>query len=92
LILPAGANGMQVRLGLLSVDFEDGNFSFHTSPPVFLNVSFVGSNFTLVADPLPIDGGIRIAIVQVRFYQELHGEKYFLQELGMQGLEIVGVS
>lgn len=89
--LPKGATGMQVCFGILIVDFEAGTSTFFKSPIVQLDAAYDGSDFTLNPESLPIGDGIRIAVLQVRYYQEVNGKVFLLNELKEQGVEVVGV-
>lgn len=85
------ATGMQVCFGILEVDFEGGTQAFFSSTPLFIARDFSGDDVTLIPETLPSGNGVRIAVLQVRYYQEVNGERFLLKDLGMQGLEVVRV-
>lgn len=89
--LPKGASGMQVCLGVVVVDFDSGTAAFFKSNTVQIDTQYVDTDFVLTPEPLPDGMGVRIAVLQVRHYQEVNGTKYLFKELSQQGLEVVGV-
>lgn len=88
--LPKGASGMQLCLGVLVADFEQGTTAFFKSTAVQLHAQNA-ADFVVTPEPLPVGTGVRIAVLQVRYYQEVNGTIYLFQELSQQGLEVVGV-
>ncbi len=91
LVLPKGATGMQLCLGILAPSFADDTFSFHSSPIVTLDPTSSNSTISLTPTSLPSGDGLRIAVLQVRYYQTVNGVSVLLHELDAQALEIVGV-
>lgn len=89
--LPKGGTGMQLRLGVAQLDFTDETHKFYCSDAILLNSSFEGTTLTLTPNTLPPDDGVRLAVLQVRYYQEINGERFLFNDLVMQGLEFVGV-
>ncbi|WP_293892814.1 hypothetical protein [Flavobacterium sp.] len=89
LIVPA-ATGMQICFGVLRVDFDVGTSKF-TSAIISIDANSSSTSFTLTPHPLPTVDGVRIAVLQVRYYQEVNGEMFLLNELKEQEVEVVGV-
>jgi hypothetical protein len=89
IVLPAAATGMQVSFGLLEIDFTEATFVFHQSAALCLDSGFSAAAFALTPDTLPSTTGVCLAFLQLRYYQDLNGARYFLKE-GL-GLEAVGV-
>ena len=89
--LPKGANGLQLCLGVLQADFADDTSTFYRSEPVYVAATFVDNTVTLVPTSLPTEAGLRIAVLQLRYYQEVNGRLFLFNELAAQGLEVVGV-
>jgi hypothetical protein len=58
---------------------------------VSFDANYGNTSFVLTANPLPTADGIRIAVLQVRYYQEVGGKMFLFNEQKEQGLEIVGV-
>ena len=72
---PAGATHLALRIGYLSLDFENFTSSFVATETVYLSPTAIGT----VAIPAPtlVDAeGIRVGLVLARFVQELNGEVY----------------
>ena len=86
--LPTGATGVRVVFGVLDVDFETGDSALHQSAPLYLDHHFMSATVTLAPTVLPAFGGIRMGVLQVRFYQELNGARYLFGEV--QGVEVLG--
>jgi hypothetical protein len=89
--LPKGATGMQLCLGILQADFEARTWKFFSSPALSIDADFNATTHTLTPTALPTGNGVGIAVLQVRFYQEVNGKQFLLNDLGAQGLEFVGV-
>jgi hypothetical protein len=91
LVLPKGATGMQLCFGILAPSFADETFSFHSSPIVALDPTSTDTTLTLTPTSLPSGDSLRIAVLQVRYFQTVNGVSVLLHELDAQALEIVGV-
>lgn len=89
--LPKGASGMQVCFGILEVDFAEGSSQFFASSTVTIDARFSATGFVLTPESLPTGNAMRIAVLQVRYYQEVNGEVFLFNELATQGVEVVGV-
>jgi hypothetical protein len=89
--LPKGATGMRVCLGILQLNFTERTWKFFSSPPLFIDAGFSDTSFTLTPTELPNGDNVRIAVLQVRHYAEVNGKQFLLNDLGTQGLEVVGV-
>ena len=89
--LPKGASGMQLCFGVLVADFENDTTAFFKSDAVQITPEFPDTDVVLTPEPLPVGTGVRIAVLQLRYYQEVNGVTYLFKELSQQGLEVVGV-
>jgi hypothetical protein len=89
--MPKGATGLQVSLGVLHVDFAEATFKFQSSAPAFLDPNAPSTTITLTPEPLPLGTGVHFAALQVRYYQEVNGSRFLLNDLNAQGIDIVGV-
>ena len=89
--MPKGATGIQVSLGLLHINFTENTFKFHSSAQAYLDPTTPSTPITLTPEPLPTDTGVRFAVLQVRYYQEVNGSRFLLNDLNAHGIDIVGV-
>lgn len=89
--LPKGATGMKVCLGILEADLNAEVSKLFVSDVVSIDANYGNTSFVLTPEPLPTADGVRIAVLQVRYYQEVGGKVFLFNELKEQGLEIVGV-
>jgi hypothetical protein len=89
--LPKGATGLQISLGVLTVDFENEVPAFYKSEPLRLDAAFTATTFSLTPVVIPTGTEIKIAVLQVQYYQEVNGAVYLFKELGLQGLEVLEV-
>lgn len=89
--LPKGVTGMQLCLGVAQLDFTAETHKFYKSDAIIVNNSFDGTTLTLTLNSLPTDDGVCLAVLQVRYYQEINGERFLFNDLNVQGLEFVGV-
>ena len=60
LVLPAGATGMQVVLGILNIDFDGGDHTLYQCPPVFVDGDFGSDHFTLTRMLWVLTTGFRL--------------------------------
>jgi hypothetical protein len=60
--------------------------------PLLIGRDFDASTFSLSPRDLPVGSGRQFAFVGLKFYQQVNGVLYLLQDDGAVGLEVVGVS
>lgn len=89
--LPKGATGMHLCFGILRADFAQETYELYSSPTLLLDTAFTDPSITLTPTALPSGDGVRIAVLQVRYYQEVNGTPLLLHDLEAQALEVVGV-
>lgn len=87
---PSGATHMALSLGLLHFDFTTLTFKLMMSTPLYIDRAYAATSFELdVADPSV--AGLRIAVLGLRYYQEVEGTYYLFKSANAVGLEILGV-
>jgi hypothetical protein len=84
------ATHVEVSLGVLCFDFETLDSKLFMGTPLLIGRDFDSSIFSLCPKDLPVGGGKQFAFVGLRFYQEVNGVRYLLQDEGTIGLEVVG--
>ena len=90
-VFPRSATHFEVSFGVLNFDFATLNYKLFMGTPLLLDRDFVDSSFSLRPKDLPVVGGKEFAFVGLKFYQEVNGTKYLLQNESAIGLEVVGV-
>ena len=90
-VFPLSATHFEVSFGVLNFDFATLNYKLFMGTPLLLDRDFVDSSFSLRPKDLPVVGGKEFAFVGLKFYQEVNGTKYLLQNESAIGLEVVGV-
>ena len=90
LSFPAGATHLALRIGYLSLDFENHTFSFSGSDAVYLTPN-EGSTVIIPAPALVAADGLQVGVVFARFVQEMNGEFYPLKSENSVVLEVVGL-
>lgn len=88
---PQGATQLEVRLLYTSIAFTEMLFETSTVSVVTVSPTFSG-NLQISAPTLPSLEGITIAVVCLRFLQEVNGDVLPLQEQQHNVLQVVGVS
>jgi hypothetical protein len=85
-----GATHIELRFGILDFDFESLAYKLHMSDSVFLTPSYAGSDVTMVPNSLPTVLGTDMAVLGVRFHQEIDGKRYLLNADDGVGIWVVG--
>ncbi|WP_291118735.1 hypothetical protein [Flavobacterium sp. UBA6135] len=90
LVFPKGATLVELRYGVLDVDFTALTFQLHMAAPLFLDKDFADSSVTVALDGSIVMTGTLFPVVGVRFYQVVGGEKYLFKEAIWQGVRFMG--
>ncbi|GGD17585.1 hypothetical protein [Flavobacterium orientale] len=90
LVFPKGATLVELRYGVLDVDFTALTFQLHMAAPLFLDKDFADSSVSLALDGGIVMTGTLFPVVGVRFYQVVGGEKYLFKEAIWQGVRFMG--
>lgn len=81
-----GATHVEVQFGLLDFDFESLEYRVHMAASEFLDRGFTGTQLTLTPTAVPGVFGTRVAVLGVRYYQDISGQLY-----PMKGQDSVGI-
>lgn len=81
----------EVCLGVLFFDFASLNTKMFMSDPLLVDRDYLADSFSLSPKDAVVGEGVRFAFVGLKFYQEVNGVMYVLQEEAAVGLEVVGV-
>ncbi|PVW16414.1 hypothetical protein [Marixanthomonas spongiae] len=87
---PTGATHIAVTLGVLHFDFDTNRYELQQSPPTYIDAQFTADTFSLQA-PAPTLPGTAIAVIGVKFYQEVGGQFVVLRGKDTVGLLVVSV-
>ena len=91
MIFPHQATVAEVLFGVLRFDTNVMETQLFMSPPVWLTKDAVIADFSMTTTAPVVGQGIFMAVVSVRFYEEVNGERYLLKDLESQCVEILGV-
>lgn len=90
LVFPKGATLVELRYGVLDVDFTALTFQLHMAAPLFMDKDFAYSSVSLTLDGGIVMTGTLFPVVGVRFFQVVGGEKYLFKETVWQGVRFMG--
>ncbi|SDH52473.1 hypothetical protein [Winogradskyella thalassocola] len=85
----ADATHIALTYGVLDFDFDGLDYALHTAPPLVLDRSYAGSALTLEPDTLPSSLGTVLCVLGVRFYQEIDGALYVINEKDSVGIAVL---
>lgn len=87
---PSGATHLALTIGLLHFDFDTLKYQLKTSVPFYIDQNYGGSSFQMNVD-LPEVDGVSIAVLGMKFYQEVDGTFYLFRNANSVGVEVLGV-
>ncbi|MCZ4318473.1 hypothetical protein O4H26_05685 [Aequorivita viscosa] len=87
---PAGATHLALTLGLLHFDFDTLAYRLKSSTPLYLDKSFSSDSFEMQVD-LPDVAGTAIAVLGLKFYQEVQGTYYLFRSANAVGVANLGI-
>lgn len=87
---PPGATHIALTLGLMHFDFDTLESSLKTSVPFYLDKNYSGNSFELNVD-LPDMGGLAMAVLGLKCYQEVKGTYHIFRSANSVGIENLGV-
>ncbi|MCG2420618.1 hypothetical protein K8089_16475, partial [Aequorivita sp. F47161] len=86
---PAGATHLALTLGLLHFDFSTLEYRLKSSTPLYLDKSYSPNSFEMQVD-LPDVAGTAIAVLGLKFYQEVQGTYYLFRSANAVGVANLG--
>ena len=87
---PPGATHMALAVGLLHFNFDTLEYELKNSVPLYIDPNYSASSFEMSVE-LPEVDGTAIAVVGMKFYQEMGGTYYLFRNANAVGLEVFGV-
>lgn len=87
---PSGATHMALSLGLLHFDFNALNYKLKMSAPFYIDKTYDENSFELSVEE-PEIAGMHIAVLGLKFYQEVKGTYYLFKSANAVGVEVLGV-
>ena len=87
---PKGATHASLQLGLLCFDFDSFEHTLYESAVFYMDSSFVSNSILLELTTPPSTNGVQIAVLGLRFYQEVENELYAFNSEDSVGFEVVG--
>lgn len=85
------ATHLEFSLGVLRFDFATLDYKLFMGDPLLINRNYDADTFSLSLTNLPVGNGKQFAFVGLKFYQEVNGVLYLLQDENAIGLELVGI-
>ncbi|MGB3344519.1 MAG: hypothetical protein WBA61_11440 [Aequorivita sp.] len=87
---PKGSTHLALTLGLLHFDFETLKYQLKCSVPFYIDREYNTTSFDMNVD-LPDGGGVAMAVLGVKFYQQVEGTYYLFKSAKAVGLDILGL-
>src|SRR5690554_993298 len=87
---PKGATHLALTLGLLHFDFGTLDYQLKCSAPFYIDREYNASSFDMNVN-LPDGGGVAMAVLGVKFYQQVEGTYYLFRSARAGGMDIVGL-
>ncbi|WGF91422.1 hypothetical protein [Aequorivita marisscotiae] len=87
---PTGATHLALTLGLLHFDFNSLENQLKSSAPLYLDKSYSANSIEMQVN-LPDVAGTAIAVLGLKFYQEVQGTYYLFRSANSVGVENLGV-
>lgn len=86
---PAGATHMAITLGLLHFNFDTLAYLLKNSVPLYMDKNYSLTSFDMYTD-LPNIDGAALAVLGIKFYQEVQGTYYLFNGANAVGVEVLG--
>ncbi|MEO5790235.1 hypothetical protein, partial [Gelidibacter sp.] len=72
-------------------NFETMEYQLHMADPQMLPKDFADTTLSMTPRSFPTGLGIQLAVLGIRYYQEVDGVMYLLHAQNGVGIEVVGV-
>lgn len=86
-----GATHLSLQFGVLDFNFETFEYDLQLAPPLLLVRDFSETSLSLSASNLPASIGTQIAVLGIRYYQEVEGQLYVLNAKNGVGIGVLDV-
>lgn len=87
---PSGATHMALTLGFLHFDFDLLDYQLKNSVPLYIDKNYNAASFEMSTD-LPEIAGMAMAVLGVKFYQQVQGTYYLFKSANAVGVEVLGI-
>ncbi|RXJ51512.1 hypothetical protein [Gelidibacter gilvus] len=87
----SGATHVALQFGVLDFNFETMDYQLHMAAPLMLPKDFAGTHLSMMPSTLPSGLGIQLAVLGIRYFQEVDGEMYLLHAQNGVGIGVVAV-
>ncbi|WP_417238100.1 hypothetical protein [Bizionia sp.] len=87
-----GATHIALQFGILDFNFETLDSALHLATPLVLAKDFTGTSLSLTPNSVPSGLGLQLAVLGVRYYQEVDGLMYLLHATNGVGIGVLGVN
>ncbi|WP_191860995.1 hypothetical protein [Hanstruepera ponticola] len=85
----SGATHIGLTYGVLDMDFDTLDYDLHLADSLILDLDFMGTTVSLVPNSMPVSSGTFLAVLGVRFYQEVDGVLYVLNAKDGVGIRVL---
>ena len=85
----AGATHIALTYGVVAMDFDTLDYDVHLTDVLVLDKGFAETSVSLMPSSLPTSTGTKLAVLGVRFYQEVDGRLYVLNALDGIGIAVL---
>lgn len=87
----AGATHVALQFGVLDFNFETLEYALHMADGQMLPKDFAGTRLSMTSTSLPTGLGIQLAVLGIRYYQEVDGAMYLLHAQNGVGIAVVSI-
>lgn len=86
-----GATHIALQFGVLDFNFETLDYELHLAAPLVLPKDDARANLSLTPTSLPTGLGLQLAVLGIRYYQEVDGLMYVLNAQNGVGIAVLSV-
>lgn len=91
LLYPEGATHVNLRCGMVKLDFDSGLFQKSYSPDNIIALDDIASTVLLTPTSAPSGSGFQLYLLLIEFYQEVNGTQYPLRSGNYNVLNLIDV-
>lgn len=87
----SGATHIAIQFGVLDFNFETFAYQLHLASRLVLAKNDINTSLSLTPTSLPTGLGVQLAVLGIRYYQEIDGVMYLLNAQDGVGIGVVGI-
>lgn len=91
LLFPEGATHVNLRSGMVKLDFDSGVFANSYSPDNILALDDTAATVVLTPAAVPAGSGFQLYLLLIEFYQEVNGTQYPLRSGNFNVLNLIHI-